>query len=255
MWLFISPSNYSEMRTKIASCVFVFSLIELFVFAQTSSSFSQILLKLSFNYTFTVAGVELYIAYLYIPVLLAVLENIFNLHDYTQRLFHIRERFEGKYMLSQYADCLGFDGVSGSETYNAYKDCPKLKKVFLSHFYSYASSVNPKIDKHYITSTLDAWCWFWIVWDSSIICILMLIMGILLPVISEIRVSSRFLIMMLVLLLASSVLEMLIMRECKKRSETEIKAVFNLDVKDEKTETTETTETIKALLKNALYHQ
>ena len=249
MWLFTSPSNYSEMRTKISSCVFVFSLIELFVFAQTSTSFNQILLKLSFNYTFKVIGMELHIAYFYIPILLAVMENIFNLHDFTQKPFHIRERFEGKYMLAQYATCLGLEKVERSETYKAYKDCPKLKKEFLNHFYSYASSTNPKIDKHYISTTLDAWCWFWIVWDSSIICILMLIMGILLPVISKIRVSSRFLIMMLVLLLASSVLEMLIMKECRKRSETEIKAVFNLDVKDEKTET------IKALLKNALYHQ
>lgn len=247
MWLFTSPSNYSEMRTKISSCVFVFSLIELFVFAQTSTSFNQILLKLSFNYTFKVIGMELHIAYFYIPILLAVMENIFNLHDFTQKPFHIRERFEGKYMLAQYATCLGLEKVERSETYKAYKDCPKLKKEFLNHFYSYASSTNPKIDKHYISTTLDAWCWFWIVWDSSIISILMLTAGLILPVFSEISVSFNFLIVMSLLVLVSFVLEALIMKECRKRSEAEIKAIFSIDNKQE------SREKIKVLLKNALY--
>ena len=48
MWLFECSKTYAEMRQKIAHAVFYISLIEVFVLAQISSEFSEILKTLSF---------------------------------------------------------------------------------------------------------------------------------------------------------------------------------------------------------------
>ena len=39
-------------------------------------------------------------------------------------------------------------------------------------FYKYASSTNPVIDSHSIILTLNEWCWYWILLDSTLILLL-----------------------------------------------------------------------------------
>lgn len=77
MGMFDCPKNYSDMSKKISNSVFVITLLELFVFAQTSSSFSNILNVLSFGTETEIAKIKLYVSYL--------IHSIY--------IFHIRKYF------------------------------------------------------------------------------------------------------------------------------------------------------------------
>lgn len=43
MWIFECVKNYSEMRAKISKALFCISLIEIFILAQISPDFSDVL--------------------------------------------------------------------------------------------------------------------------------------------------------------------------------------------------------------------
>lgn len=98
MWLFDIPKNYPEMLKKIAWTMFFVVAIFLFIFSNISEAFSTFMSEISFGLRYENYGLKLYISYIYIPLIFALLENIFKLHDLISDVFRIRFRFD-KYII------------------------------------------------------------------------------------------------------------------------------------------------------------
>lgn len=84
----------------------------------------------------------------------------------------------------------------------------------------YASSTNPVIDSHSIILTLNEWCWYWILLDSTLI---LLLVGIAFLVI---KWSWTNLVLLLVALIVLSVIRWLIKRQTIKYTRLEIAEIW-----------------------------
>ena len=181
MWLFEGINTYTEMRQKIAHAVFYISLIQVFVLAQISSDFSEILKALSFKTETEIFEIKIYVAYIYLPIIFSVLENIFRLHDKIGNIFKIRDIFAKKVIFYAYISELDINikGIRKKDIYNIYKKNKKLRDSIGNHFYDHVSCTNPKIDEHYVQMALTSWSWVWILLDSIIITVLLDLISIL----------------------------------------------------------------------------
>ena len=167
MWIFEAPKTYGEMCKKISQAVFHVTFMEIFVLSQVSVDFAELMKVISFNTETEITGIKLYVAYIYIPIFVSVLENIFRLHDNIGKLFNLRNRYSGRYMLRAYIDELQITiPESFDDAYNIYQKNEHLRKKIGNHFYYYVSDTDTKIDAHYVHMALESWCWVWILIDT-----------------------------------------------------------------------------------------
>ena len=161
---FDAPKDYSDMLNKIA--IFTFASAFIFTIIISSSSplvksfFEQFDIKVNF------AGIEgIPIAYLVPPLIIAILARIFKLHDRISDCFQIRHSYDINEILIPLA------GGVGIPTNLVLIDKLKANRDNLMQnvFYKYASSTDPKIDKHLIIMALDKWTWFWILIELVVI--------------------------------------------------------------------------------------
>ena len=235
MWLFETPKTYSEMCTKISKSVFFISLIELFILAQISPVFSGFMKVISFNTETEVIGIKLYVAYIYVPIILSVLENIFKLHDKMGRIIKLRKIFDGKVIFSAYIKELGITLPKSSvKPYKIYAESEELRSKISSHFYYYVSSTTPRIDEHYVHMALDSWCWVWILLDNIAISLLLCIAAMALKF-SSLSISWWLMIGLFIYsALLTGLLLLLLMTSCKSNSINEVKAAVKEDCENEK---------------------
>ena len=162
MWIFESPTNYSEMVSKISKSVFIISLIILYLFCQISEDFNLFLEQISFGAVYELGGIKLNFALLVVPLLMGILEHVFKIHDKISSLLKIRIRYDKRIIISTMLKKCGNNKKVAKLSVKEIKKCMNI-------FYEYASSTSPKIDTHYITLTLNEWCWFWIFFDILIL--------------------------------------------------------------------------------------
>lgn len=163
MWFFETPKNYPDMLKKIAFTMFFVVMILLFVFSQASEDFSSFLLSISMNQKLQVAGIDLYSAFIYIPFIFAILENMFKLHDRLSDILLIRYNFDKKIILTHMLKQLDLsDRVRLINKRNR-------DKIMNSVFYKYAGYNSPVIEQHNIYMALGCWSWFWIVLDTLMV--------------------------------------------------------------------------------------
>ena len=104
-----------------------------------------------------------------IPVLYAVpgtiigvLARAVRLHNWLAKLFRVRENFDLYRILVPLADAVG-STITVTELASS-RDIA-MKKTF----YPYASFDEPKISKALVLSSIDAWCWYWILLELAFI--------------------------------------------------------------------------------------
>lgn len=162
MWIFESPTNYSEMVSKISKCVFIISLIILYLFCQISDDFNLFLEQISLGAVYEFGGIKLNFALLVVPLLMGVLEHVFKIHDKISFLMRIRDTYDKRIIVAKMLKGSGSNKKVDNLSKKELENCMNI-------FYRYASSTSPKIDLHYITLTLNEWCWFWIFFDILIL--------------------------------------------------------------------------------------
>lgn len=218
MWLFDIPKNYSNMIEKVSKCVFFVSLLGLFILTGVSSSFAGFMKKCSFGVEYELFGIKLYMALLYIPLIISVLENAIQLHDIFQKPLKIRETFDRKIIIAAFLNKLEIEytnqTLKGKKIYNA---------VMYDVFYKYASSTNPKIDAHVIELALGTWCWFWIVFDTEI---LFLVLGFMFVILNGSRQTIGLYVIGNLALVG---LMLLLIFRAAVRSRSEVNAILKTD--------------------------
>ena len=162
MWLFYLPKNYSEMLLKIATTMFFISLIMLAILSNIVEEIESLMKIISFGINYKFGGFELYLSYFYFPIIFALAESMFKLHDRISDLFSIRYNFEKNVIIAEF--------LIEIRLYKKFKKVNKSNRKIIMDaiFYKYASSTNPQIERHLIDMALSSWCWYWIVMDTAL---------------------------------------------------------------------------------------
>lgn len=148
------------------------------------------------------------------PLLIGVIEHIFKLHDKISSVLKIRKRYDRKIIMFSFLKQLELE-----------KELEKLNDVNVSVlmsscFYEYASSTDPKIDRHNIELALNEWCWFWIILDTEV---LLLLTGCLFLIIQFSWFNFLCVFIFAILLLT---LSWLIKKQCIIYTQAEIKDIL-----------------------------
>lgn len=215
--MFSTPQNYSEMVRKISFYVLFVSLIITILLSHFLSDVGDLMQKISLGLTFEIQGIELCISYIYAPMLISLLENIFKIHDRISDLLCIRYRFDKDVIIRHF--------LSRLKIKKLYKSINKgNRKQIMQHiFYKYASSTDPQIDRHLIDMALGAWCWYWILLDTSI-CIL--ISGIIWLIFSFAWINVFVILVLFVVLYI--LMKILKDSQCCRYAKAEVDAILEL---------------------------
>lgn len=235
MWLFEHPTSYSEMCKKIAQSVFFISLIEIFLLAQISPDFAQMLKKLSFNTETELLNIKLYISYIYIPLILSLLENIFKMHDVIGKLFGIRIRNAATVIFPTYIIELNIKtSKSKKEIQKAYTNNKSLQYEVGNHFYRHVSYSDPLIDKHEVSMALDAWTWFWISLDTFCITLVFLLGVVAFNIFGALK-SCLLIVGLCFYLFGVALIGYLVLKiRCSRYTKREIRAAIKYDQENNK---------------------
>lgn len=170
--------------------------------------------SISFGAKYEVFGIKLNLALFYIPLCVGMAEHIFKIHDKLASLLRIRFNYDKKVIVN------GFLERAKIERGLKSLDQKATNAIMSQVFYKYASSTNPVIDSHSIILTLNEWCWYWILLDSTLI---LLLVGIAFLVI---KWSWTNLVLLLVALIVLSVIRWLIKRQTIKYTRLEIAEIW-----------------------------
>ncbi|HEX4002897.1 MAG TPA: hypothetical protein VHX36_09615 [Candidatus Acidoferrales bacterium] len=161
---FASPNNYPEMLNKISVWTFADSLVLTVIIGLVCPAAARILgrypIRIEIYGSLTVP-----ILYIVPPVIVAVISRIVRLHDKVSDLFAIRQNFDVFHILLPLAGAVGC--ALDLDKLEVLKN--KRRELMNKTFYRYASSTEPKIQKHLIVSALDKWSWYWILVEFLII--------------------------------------------------------------------------------------
>jgi hypothetical protein len=182
--------------------------------------------KCSFGVEYELFGIKLYMALLYIPLIISVLENAIQLHDLLQKPLKIRESFDRKVIITSFLDKLEIE-----HTNQTLKSKKLYNAVMYGVFYKYASSTNPRIDEHVIGLALGTWCWFWIIFDTEI---LFLILGFIFVVLNG---SKQIIGLYVIGNFALVVLMALLISRAAVRSRSEVNAILMTSEREQIKET------------------
>lgn len=163
MWFFETPENYNKMIEKISKSVFAISLLMLYFISCINDEFKMFFEKISFGAIYKIGDLELNLALFYLPIVMGVLEHLFKVHDKVASLLRIRENYDKYIIMSEICKRLKLEVKLDNYSKN------DVKRIMSQVFYKYVSSTNPEIDSHYVTMTLNEWCWFWIMLDTKIL--------------------------------------------------------------------------------------
>ena len=232
MWIFDTPKSYSDMIKKIAWTTFFIVLIGLILITHMSEGFNNLMKTLSCGIQLEYNSLKLYISYIWIPLVFAIFENIFKLHDRISDLFKIRYNYDRKIIIKGFIIRLNVDIDINKVTF-------KNRDMIMSDiFYKYAGYAHPVIDEHLIAMALGAWCWYWIIIDTLLVTVLLSIVILIL----EFSIL-KLIVIVVVCLFLLLLLYMIMRKECIKYSKLEVDAI--LKDSSRKTE-------IKGYLQNAL---
>lgn len=232
MWLFNSPQNYTEMLNKIATTMFFISLVILAVLSNVVVGMESFMKLISFGKNYKFGGFELYLSYFYFPLLFALAENMFKLHDRISDLLNIRYKFDKNVIIVEF--------LLEMKLYKNFKKINKSnrKTIMNAIFYKYASSTNPQIERHLIDMALSSWCWYWIVMDTAL-CVVVCGVVCLIYNFSVTILLALFVIVLICLLIMYIIKKF----QCRNYAIREVKAILELE--DSRNE-------IKRYLTNAL---
>lgn len=215
MWLFDTPKNYPEMLKKIAWTMFFVVAIGLFVISHISTDLANIMSEISFGVQYESSGIKIYISYLYIPLIFALLENIIKIHNKISDLLKIRYRFDKNVIIKK-----SLELCNKTNKLTLINQSNRVK-IMSNIFYKYAGYANPSIDVHLIYMALGTWSWYWIFLDTFLATS---ILGILYLAISFSWIS---LITISIILFFILIIMRLIYCSCKKHAIREVCSIFD----------------------------
>ncbi|HVB99064.1 MAG TPA: hypothetical protein VNJ12_06995 [Candidatus Dormibacteraeota bacterium] len=159
-----SPANYPEMLNKISIWTFVSSFALTLVVGAACPAAAHALGKYHVRID-VYGGIAVPLMYIVPPVVISVVFRIVRLHDKISDRFAIRQNFDVFHILLPLAGTVGY--ALDLDRLEVLKK--ERRQLMNKTFYRYASSTEPKIQRHLITRALDNWSWYWILIEFLVI--------------------------------------------------------------------------------------
>lgn len=122
--------------------------------------------------------------YLFPALAVGLVTRVYRLHGRVSDWLGIRERFDIDVIIGEMAGRLGIDLELVSDEQLAERRTQFMRTAF----YAYVSGPQPRIDPQLVQQALDAWSWFWIGVEASL---LFVVTGLGLVAASEYRVGLQ----------------------------------------------------------------
>jgi hypothetical protein len=106
--------------------------------------------------------------YLFPALAMGLLTRVYRLHARISEWLGIRERFDIDVIIAELADQLEIDFASIEE----HRLIERRSAFMRSAFYAFVRSPQPQIDPQLVHQALDAWSWFWIGVEATLLFVL-----------------------------------------------------------------------------------
>lgn len=158
-------TDYNSMLFRIFVFTLLWSVIATWLLRRAFPSLDSFLSQLDLEVELEFVKVPKMLGYVVPALCVALLARIIRLHDRISDLFHIREQFDVDYILLPLAKGAGV----AVGTLSIDKLAESRSRLMARTFYPFASSTDPKIDKHLIHEALDWWSWYWVLVEGLFI--------------------------------------------------------------------------------------
>jgi hypothetical protein len=160
--------------------------------------------------------------YLFPALAVGLVTRVFRLHARTSDCLGIRERFDIDVIMREFAERLGYDSSLFSED----RLIEGRTQFMRTAFYAFVSGPQPQIDPQLVHQALDAWSWFWIGVEATLLFVLT---GLGLVMASEYRVGVETIGAALVL----SAIGLPLMRaQCQRYAVAQVRAILRDSVRE-----------------------
>jgi hypothetical protein len=159
-------TDYQSMLNRIFWFTTAAALIAVWMLRLYIPTLDLLLKKVDFSIAFASDRIlPMPAGYLLPALAVGMLTRVYRLHARLSDLLGIRKCFDVDVIIAEFADQLGFDVKLVPE--ERVTECRQdlMRRIF----YPYVSGPQPQIDPQLVQQALDAWSWFWIGLEATLV--------------------------------------------------------------------------------------
>jgi hypothetical protein len=162
-------TDYQSMLNRIFWFVSCSAVVAIWMLRLNNASLDAWLRQIDFNVEFggnktlPVPG-----GYLFPALAVGILTRIFRMHARISDWLGIRESFDIQVIIAEFASQLGID----LEPISYEQLVERRHTIMRQAFYAYVSGAQPQIDQKLVEQALDAWSWFWVGIEATLVFVL-----------------------------------------------------------------------------------
>jgi hypothetical protein len=162
-------TDYQSMLNRIFWFTSAAALVAIWLLRQNIHGLDLLLRKIDFTVAFGNDKIlPMPAGYLLPALAVGMLTRIYRLHAHISDWLGLREHFDVEVIIAEFAKELGID-----LPYVPYEKLRTYRSAIMrAAFYRYVSGPQAQIDPQLIQQALDAWSWFWIGLEATLIFIL-----------------------------------------------------------------------------------
>jgi hypothetical protein len=159
-------TDYQSMLNRIFWFTTGSALVAIWMLRRYNPALNELLGQIDFqfefgsNKIFPIPG-----GYLFPALAVGILTRIYHLHARISDVFGIREAFDIGVILREFATRLNLDVTPLS--YELLVE--HRHSVMKTAFYSFVSGSRPSVDQQLVHQALDAWSWFWVGVEATVV--------------------------------------------------------------------------------------
>jgi hypothetical protein len=186
-------TDYQSMLNRIFWFTSVSALVAIWMLRQHNPALNALLnqvdlqVEFSSDKTLPIPG-----GFLFPALAVGMLTRIFRLHARISDWLGIRETFDIEVIMQEFAAYLDLD--VGSLSYEQLAE--NRHSIMRSTFYAFVSGSQPAVDEQLIHQALDAWSWFWVGIEATVVFTLsgfgLIACGAIAPGVETVAVATAF---------------------------------------------------------------
>ncbi len=159
-------TDYQSMLNRISWFTTASTLIAIWILRLHNPALNRLLNQIDFSVEFggdktlPVPG-----GFLFPALAVGMLTRVFRLHAHISDWLGIRESFDIEVIMQEFAAILDIDASSLSYELLA----ENRHGIMRTTFYAYVSGSRPSVDEKLIQQALDAWSWFWVGVEATLV--------------------------------------------------------------------------------------
>lgn len=159
-------TDYQSMLNRIFWFTSASALVAIWMLRQYNAALNALLNQIDLQVEFsTDKMLPIPGGFLFPALAVGMLTRVFRLHARVSDWLRIRETFDIEVIMREFA--MGLDLDVTSLTYDQLAE--NRHSIMRSTFYAFVSGSHPLVDKQLIHQALDAWSWFWVGIEATLV--------------------------------------------------------------------------------------